>query len=690
MLGVAVVVALWSIPGAGTGEVDPAGLTVGLASLAAALWSGGMAVQALRWQETDLAENADRLAVEVLDAESASWLQLLGAHDRTINVPFVHYGAPAHEASGAAPHGTLNDIADYYRRLEPGRLVITGAPGSGKTVLALQLILVLLQRRSPGDSVPIRLSLSTFDTGRALEAWIARHLMTTYGVSEKAAHALVKDRRVLPVLDGLDEMDTTPQPGYTSRAAQALRALNAYQRGTAKGQLVLTCRSSAYEALLAVREWAHDAARIELVPLDAATAWDFLTDRVDDADRWQNVLDALASAPASPLATGLSTPWRLTLAATVYEQRAPRSGAYPRHPDALLAPALNTPEAVGEHLLNLLIPAATAFSAVHRDHAPYNPERVRAWLTVLARYLDRNATPGRPPGEAPLPSTDIVLAELWPLAGYHRIRAVVTAVAAAIALAVTAVGWFWNPDFPPALAVLAGSVMLGLRAWVRPDGVKRWSPMSSSRFSGTHQMIKGVAVDFAVVFVGFFSFGFVVLGLYEWLIAGLHAQFAADFEIRLVHGVGLGTLFGLYLGAISFQRVDGREPKFTVPLLVGLTVGSLIFLSVLGGAFDFDHLPTTGLMDGLTHGLESGLRTGLWAGLGCGAALAFYSGEVGWWYVALLLSTRRGSGRWLPLRLGRFLDWCTRAGLLRRAGVAYQFRHRELQDFLARRDDTLP
>ncbi|MBL1086506.1 NACHT domain-containing protein [Streptomyces actinomycinicus] len=650
-----------------------------------------MALQALRWQETDLAENADRLAVEVLNAESASWLQLLGAHDRTINVPFVHHAAPAHEASGAAPQGTLNDIADYYRRLEPGRLVITGAPGAGKTVLALQLMLVLHQRRSPGDAVPVRLSLSTFDTDRALEEWIARHLMTTYGVSEKAAHALVKDRRVLPVLDGLDEMDTTPQPGYTSRAAQALRALNAYQRGTAKGQLVLTCRSRAYEALLAVREWAHDAACIELVPLDAATAWDFLTDRVGDADRWRNVLDALASSPASPLATGLSTPWRLTLAATVYEQRAPRSGIYPRHPDDLLAPALNTPEAVGEHLLHLLIPAATEVSAAHRNHAPYDPERVRAWLTVLARYLDRNVIPGRPPGETPLPNTDIVLAELWPLAGYRRIRAVVTAVATAIALAVTAVGWFWNPDFPPALAVLVGSVMLGLRAWVRPDGAKRWSPMSSSRFSGgTHRMTKGAAVDFAVVFVGAFSFGFVVLGLYGWLIAGLHAQFAADFEIRLVHGLGLGTLFGLYLGAISFQEGHGHERKFTVPVLVGLTVGSLIFLSVLGGAFDFDHLPTTGLMDGLTHGLESGLKIGLWAGLGCGAVLAFYSGEAGWWYLALLLSTRRGSGRWLPLRLGRFLDWCTRTGLLRRAGVAYQFRHLELQDFLARRDDTLP
>jgi hypothetical protein len=53
-------------------------------------------------------------------------------------------------------------------------------------------------------------------------------------------------------------------------------------------------------------------------------------------------------------------------------------------------------------------------------------------------------------------------------------------------------------------------------------------------------------------------------------------------------------------------------------------------------------------------------------------------------YLALLLWTRRLSGRWLPWRLGRFLDWCCEVGLMRTAGIAYQFRHQELQDFLAR------
>ena len=35
------------------------------------------------------------------------------------------------------------------------------------------------------------------------------------------------------------------------------------------------------------------------------------------------------------------------------------------------------------------------------------------------------------------------------------------------------------------------------------------------------------------------------------------------------------------------------------------------------------------------------------------------------------------------MRFGAFLDWAHDAGLLRVSGVAYQFRHRQLQEWLA-------
>ncbi|MFE3142855.1 hypothetical protein [Streptomyces scopuliridis] len=188
LLGVAVVVVVRWLPPAGRGDVDPAGLTVGLVSLAAALWSGWMAVQAARWQETDLAGNAGRLAVEVMAAIRAAWRQLLGARDRTVNVPFVHHPALAHEAASAAPHDALQGVAGYDRRPSPGRPLITGVPGAARLSLALQLMLLLLEYRSPGDPVPVRLSLSSFDTKHPLEEWTTRR-----GFTLRTARAFCRD-----------------------------------------------------------------------------------------------------------------------------------------------------------------------------------------------------------------------------------------------------------------------------------------------------------------------------------------------------------------------------------------------------------------------------------------------------------------------------------------------------------------
>ncbi len=70
-----------------------------------------------------------------------------------------------------------------------------------------------------------------------------------------------------------------------------------------------------------------------------------------------------------------------------------------------------------------------------------------------------------------------------------------------------------------------------------------------------------------------------------------------------------------------------------------------------------------------------GLVVGLAYGLTDWTAVGFGGGRR---YLVFLLCAR---GR-IPLRLGRFLDWAYHGGLLRVSGIAYQFRHRELQQWL--------
>jgi len=56
-------------------------------------------------------------------------------------------------------------------------------------------------------------------------------------------------------------------------------------------------------------------------------------------------------------------------------------------------------------------------------------------------------------------------------------------------------------------------------------------------------------------------------------------------------------------------------------------------------------------------------------------------GGVEWLRFSVSMSMASRAGR-LPRHLPSFLDWAYAAGLLRLSGVAIQFRHRELQDWL--------
>ncbi|HET9658326.1 MAG TPA: NACHT domain-containing protein [Kineosporiaceae bacterium] len=679
----AVLVGVWALSRVKVGDVDPVGAGVGTASLLAGLVAMVLAVRAWRWQETNTADLTQRLADMVTHAEGLARQQLLGGHDKPINVEFELQQAPAHNATHAATRGQLQEVVAYYTRLRPRRMVITGAPGAGKTVLAIELILALLdpKTRKPDDPVPVRFSAASWDitadqaadphaAAEAVERWLVEHLTVTYRLAPASAAALVAAQKILPVIDGLDEMDAVPAPGYDSRAARALQILNGYQVRRAKAELVLTCRRQQYQALLSSGVWAEDAACVQIHQVTIRQTRTFLHDRVNDLTRWQNVLNQIDRHPDSPLAQALSTPWRLTLAVVVYEQR-DHHGGFLRDPSDLTAPALDTPDAIRDHLLASFIPAATA---VYRDpdtaHRP-DPDRTHRWLAVLAAYLDHNASTGRTLAGRPLSSTDIVLHELWPLAGTRLPRAVHLGMIAAIWLIAAPVIFTQAPiGLAPRQILGTSAPTLGVGGLAYQVWTTAWSQPSRADLTRlrTPQGLKQLAFGLA---------GGLMLGLAGGLAGGL--AFGLAFGLAL--GLALGLTGGLALGlagglTVSAPNKASRDPR-TIPrddLAVGLTLGLSAALAV-GLAVGLTGGLTIGLAAALAFELAFGLTGGLTGGLGGGLA--------GWRYVALLLCTRRRGEKWLPWRLGRFLDWCYHAGLIRIAGNGYQFRHRELQDYLA-------
>ncbi len=666
---VAGVFAWMGLKDAGWGDVDPASLMVSTLSLMASIWSGWQTVRAKQITDTDVDLWARKLEAAVVTAETAQRGQLLGRQDRTIDVAFVLTPVPGHNADEAASEATMANVAGYFRKLRPQRLVITGDAGSGKTVLAIELILGLLTDadRRPDDPIPVRLSAAAWDAQTSVEDWLAAHLVRNFNLSKATARALLRADRVLPVIDGLDEMDTEPEPGYGSRAGEALRALNAYQRGRGKARLVLTCRSTVYDALIADDTWAHDAARVTLSGVTADQTWTFIeaVAGAHQRTRWQPVLDALTQ-PGHPLAEALATPWRLTLAVTVYQQRSD-TGAYLRDPAELarLAGQAGTttgPDQIRDHLLSLFIPATIVATTSPGAQSRYRPGHVHNWLAILARYLDTNMT--RPPLDGrTLSSTDLVLHELWPLAR-NRSRVLGLGVIALItAVMVLTLGLAIGHDGITIGAVAAiglgggGSLIAWMEVWPRL----------------THIDLAQMKSPTAIVA------GYVVCPMFGLWGGATNGNGVAG----LVTGLTAGLLIGLLLSLAGSLMIPGHKP---VPTPRDIVRGDL----ASGSAF----LLLLGLSVGLVAGIVSELRPGGLDGIEAAAtagptALIFGlylvaiggPGNAGLRYLLLVLCmTRR-----LPWKLARFLHWCyTDTGLIRIAGIAYQFRHRELQDYLTR------
>ncbi|MFI6523076.1 NACHT domain-containing protein [Streptomyces uncialis] len=612
--------------------------TAGLLAVVLAVAAGLVAVVALRRQsQANTAAFADAalvrgwaatLARQVRDGESGVWRQLLGNDTTRINLvytlrPAVSRAAQAPAAGqllgGGACGVMLPDVVTYYRSTRPLRLVVTGAGGAGKTVLALELLLAILDGRAEDDPVPVRIPLSRWDTEQqTLPQLLVERLVEAYDWPRHMAAALVGHGLVLPVLDGLDEMDPAGPDGLPDpaapRAIAVVEALNAYQQGRQAGALVLTCRTGHYDAL--VPRTVVDAARVAVQPVSADDARDYLTARAWDAARWQPLIDHLADHPHGLLAAVLSTPWRLCLAATVYH----RAG----DPSELLA--LPDADAVDAHLLARYIPAAV--STVPGPDG-YTAEEVHRWLHRLTRRLGPAGTTGgrEAPGDAGAhgpEGTDLLLHELWPLAGPTRVRATEVALIAPAALAVLVLGL--SARVLPGWLVVVLSALPAAALTVPAVTPQRWTNPRRAAWTGRRRAATG------------------------WLVVGV----AAGLTAGIMAGVAVVIAVGLMAG-ITEEPGTGRRTRAAIRTDARL-----------------------GLMAGITAGLMAVLLAGIAFGLAVGLLIGLVTGAASRRYLVFLLCLR---GR-LPFRLGKFLDWAADAGLLRYSGAAYQYRHRELQHWL--------
>lgn len=676
------------------------GLPLTVLSLLAAVVAVVVSVRPATANGEGLLSAALRLAGDVRKQEDAALARLVAdtGAPRPADVTFAQPGLLYWRTDGGESRGSLAQIASYYRGLGRGRLVVLGKAGAGKTVLAIALVRDLAAAiveipPSPAGVrrrvvVPVRLSLPAFDPApgednldavppervrKQLEQWLAGQLRTVYGVAETTAAALVAEGWILPVLDGLDEMD--PAGERPRRGAAVLRALN-HPTPVGLRPVVLTSRTERYAQLIGQLDLAdedaaakvsdgtggeplvvQDATVVSVEPLSVPDVLAYLTYRFPDpADshrceqRWRPVIDRLsADHDDDPLVAALCSPLRLFLVATGY--RLPGSD-----PHALTR--YTTATELDDHLFGLWIPAVTTQHLRHSG-GHYPASDVQRWLSTLARYLRREDQAGRS-------GSDLRLDELWRVAGGHAPRylaaaALTTACAAVLTVGVAQVGLSYNVLTAVVVVggalLVAGSVKGSLSHSV---DLQRVDLSALRTAAGRRRLAIGLGI-----------------GLSFWLGVGFAVGLALGFVGGLTVGLPLGLAAGLALGLALGLEV--RPAAIERPRrLVSQGLGHLATMIAIGLALGF----AGGLALGLTVGLTVGLIVGPTLGLAFGLWLVRRSPWPRYAVACRLLARRRE----LPRRPAVFLDWAYDAGLVRLSGIAVQFRHREFQAWLTPTD----
>ena len=89
-------------------------------------------------------------------------------------------------------------------------LLLQGEPGAGKSTLLLELALTLVEQAALDHSqpLPVIVPLSSWASKRQpLSEWLAEQIALLYDIAPRLSQHWVREERLLPFLDGLDEME---------------------------------------------------------------------------------------------------------------------------------------------------------------------------------------------------------------------------------------------------------------------------------------------------------------------------------------------------------------------------------------------------------------------------------------------------------------------------------------------------
>jgi eukaryotic-like serine/threonine-protein kinase len=246
-----------------------------------------------------------------------------------------------------------------------GMLLILGGPGSGKTITLLQLAQELLARAEEDQKfsspVPVVFNLSSWNETQSILGWMVSEMAAKYSVPRQIGQEWLARFRLLPLLDGLDEVNPT-------RRAACVQAINTFAVTTGLSGLVVCSRSDEYTEL-GKKLYLNNAVCLQSLGPDQIKR--YLTTY---GEKLSGLQHALKSNPI--LMEMASSPLTLSIMSMAY-QDAPYQTFGQEHAD--------TEEEWRTRLFDAYI--NRMLSRKVQGRLPYTPEQITTWLSWLARKM---------------------------------------------------------------------------------------------------------------------------------------------------------------------------------------------------------------------------------------------------------------------------------------------------------------
>ena len=502
---------------------------------------------------------------------------------------------------------------------------------------------------------PRRHTLIDFAASQLIRDYPGLGALVSYGGAQRVsmAYALITTRKVLMIIDGLDEMPTRYR----------VNALRGISQMPTDMPLVVTSRTTEYvEAVQRVGRGLPKAAVVELQPLRPSDIRAYLTKATAPPEhRWQPVLDHLMQHRHGQLAAVLRTPLMIWLTRTIYAEAESTPGE-------LIPLALDGEEAIELHLIGQLVQAVyTPGDSSATLAAKWKPESAEAWLRFVARHLQAEKTPNFAWWDLNRRAPRIVHGIIGGIPiGIPIALVVCIALGLTKGLLTGLVG-----------GLIAGAVVTVLAGL--PGGLSSWRQMMPTR---VEIRIRGnlgrLAGRLGIGLLFGFSFGAVI---------GLPVVFLYGLRNGILVALALGPAIGSALSLRQLFHASSDVNAAVSPAstlhddmmsaivqasmgCIGLGLGASI---ALYATLKFG--PATGIAIGIAYGLAYGITFAIAYRSSGLTTPAFTTFIIARFWLAIR--------RKLPWGLMPFLEDAHERGVLRQQGAVYQFRHVMLQTHLA-------